>query len=111
MKKEVKKIIPAQPETTKNIIEEYCDLCGVKTNVINCILCNREVCYGASYDSTVCSRIVEEKDDETSYYCIICYRLKFNIYDKGFVRIEKEAEKKKKYLLLKIKKESLNTKL
>lgn len=81
MKKEIKVIIPATEEI---IIEQYCDICQVKTQKYhrgNCRICDRHLC-------SSCRQIVFYGDGEYDYsiYCNNCHNVEFVEY-----KDEKEA--------------------
>ena len=110
MIKKIKVKILAQPE---KIIEKeiyICDICGKETNHIKkCYFCERDICW--SNCNKHCS-----KDDPTEIgdyparFCPICYKLRFEKYNKEINEIQEEADKKIELIIKKIKQESLKSK-
>jgi hypothetical protein len=103
----IKKIvIPAQIEKTIEKEIYVCDVCKKETrNFKQCAICERLMCYDISgkcfYSDPHCS------GDYPDYYCPICYKLRFEIYEKEINQIQLDAEKKEELIIQKIKEESL----
>jgi hypothetical protein len=105
--KKVKTItIPGVAAHTKEVEVFICDTCGVeRKSVASCTLCGRHVCKGyvpycAKFDP-------HDWGDYPCVYCPICYDLRFIKYEKEYLAMEQEFEKRQEVWLQKIKEESL----
>ena len=102
--KEIK--VPTQLEHTVKKELYVCDVCGQEDIVaVSCCLCHRHICSGTSSEC----RYFDPRDfgDYPDKYCPKCYKLRFVEYDKKFLDIEHEADRKKEELWEEIKKLSL----
>lgn len=115
MKKVKTIIIPASNETTQLVEIHVCDFCGyesetslgsgLRQTMIACTTCGRHIC---RLRANQCG--TPDPDDPTdypSYYCPICYELRFIKYEEEVIKIQGRHEKEWKDFWDKVKKESL----
>ena len=104
--------IPAKEAEIKEIIIWQCDCCDHESSDRNkftqCILCKRIICRG--WINSCKKHDPHELGDYPDHYCPICYKLKFEKYEKQFSDLESQYDSDIEDLLQWIKKESLETK-
>ncbi len=103
----IKKIvIPAKEE---HIIEKEiytCDFCGKEGEIRTCNLCGKHACWGYR-DGRCCKEDPHEIGDYPDTYCPICYKLRYEKYEKEIDQIQLDADDKIETIIQKIKEESL----
>lgn len=113
MKKTTVKIIPAvkaRPEKKKEIIKTICDFCDAEVPdngryswSPGCSLCARDTCREHNYPDP------DDYGDYPSWFCKICYELRFNIYEGQYYEIIRKYEKEKEEFIKMIKEKSLES--
>lgn len=103
MKIEKTKIIPEQiiPSKEIKVKEIICDIC--KQDIANhkCDVCNRDICK---------KHLIEDYDrfsDYPNYYCIICFNLLKDKYNKLFQDLENKYDVERDTIERQLKQESL----
>lgn len=111
MKKTKTVIIPAKPETTREIITYGCDICDYESKdrrmFLTCDICKRFICQAGPKS---CHRYEYDFSDHKDFYCFVCHNLKFDVYKFERDEIEDKYESDINNLEDRILKDSLAVK-
>jgi len=106
-------VVPAKPETTKEVVIYGCDFCDREHTeagrFTRCCVCQRVVCRG--FIDSCYRNDPFETGDYPDHYCPVCYALRFGTHEKEYLAEEARYEHELELLDELVKNESLGTKI